>query len=64
VVDLNKCVGCGVCTTKCEFDAIHLSRDLPEASHMYKSEDKLKAIFPYMIKRAFRIAFKKKPKEE
>ena len=24
VVDENKCIGCGVCTTKCEFDAIKL----------------------------------------
>lgn len=55
VVDENKCVGCGLCTTKCEFDAIHLSRDLPEASHMYKAEDKLKAILPYTIKREIKI---------
>lgn len=34
VVDPNKCIGCGVCTTKCEFDAIHLHRDLPECSTM------------------------------
>lgn len=26
VVDPNKCIGCGICTTKCEFDAIHLNR--------------------------------------
>ena len=32
VVDPNKCIGCGICTTKCEFDAIHLNRDLPELS--------------------------------
>ncbi len=55
VVDENKCIGCGLCTTKCEFDAIHLSRDLPEASHMYKAEDKLKAILPYTIKREIKI---------
>lgn len=55
VVDENKCIGCGICTTKCEFDAIHLSRDLPEASHMYKAEDKLKAILPYTIKREIKI---------
>ena len=28
-VDPNKCIGCGVCTTKCMFDAIHLKRDHP-----------------------------------
>ena len=62
VVDENRCIGCGVCTTKCEFDAIHLSRELPEASHMYKTEDKMKAILPYMIKRAIKIKTKKKSK--
>ena len=30
VVDPNKCIGCGICTTRCAFDAIHLHRDLPE----------------------------------
>ena len=60
VVDPNKCIGCGVCTTKCEFDAIHLSRDLPEASKMYKAEDKMKAILPYMLKREIRIIRKGK----
>ncbi len=59
VVDENKCIGCGLCTTKCEFDAIHLSRDLPKASRMWKSEDKLKAIAPYAAKRAIKIRFSK-----
>lgn len=54
-VDENKCIGCGVCTTKCEFDAIHLSRDLPDASRMMRSEDKMKAILPYAAKRQIRI---------
>ena len=25
-VDPNKCLGCGVCTTRCKFDAIHLRK--------------------------------------
>ncbi len=62
VVDENKCIGCGLCTTRCEFDAIHLSRDLPEASVMYKAEDKLKAILPYTIKREINIKRNKKNK--
>ncbi len=62
VVDPNKCIGCGLCTTKCEFDAIHLSRDLPDASRMTKSEDKLKKILPYMIKREIKIKFNKNKK--
>ena len=64
VVDPNKCIGCGICTTKCEFDAIHLSRDLPEASKMYKAEDKMKAILPYMLKREIRILRKGKKGRE
>src|SRR5699024_270106 len=47
VVDPNKCIGCGVCTTKCEFDAIHLKRTRPENSRMIPAEDKFKAILPY-----------------
>jgi len=46
IVDPNKCIGCGLCTTRCEFDAIHLRRDNPECSTMIASEDKLKAILP------------------
>lgn len=60
VVDPNKCIGCGICTTKCEFDAIHLHRDLPECSKMVRSEDKFKAILPYMLKREIKIRFGKK----
>lgn len=60
VVDENKCIGCGLCTTRCEFDAIHLSRDLPEASHMRTAEDKLKGILPYAAKRAIKIKLNKK----
>ncbi|MBR5099666.1 MAG: FAD-dependent oxidoreductase, partial [Bacteroidales bacterium] len=60
VVDENRCIGCGVCTTKCGFDAIHLHREHPEASRMVVSEDKFSAILPYMAKRAGKILFKKK----
>ena len=60
VVDPNKCIGCGVCTTKCEFDAIHLFRERPECSTMVRSEDKFKAILPYMIQREIKIRFGKK----
>lgn len=55
IVDTNKCIGCGLCTTRCEFDAIHLTRDVPEASDMYTAEDKMKAILPYQAKRSFKI---------
>ena len=55
VVDANKCIGCGLCTTRCEFDAIHLHRDVPAASTMYRAEDKVKAILPYAAKRGVKI---------
>ncbi|MBD9108041.1 MAG: FAD-dependent oxidoreductase [Ruminococcaceae bacterium] len=60
VVDPNKCIGCGICTTRCAFDAIHLHRDLPECSTMRSAEDKMKGILPYMIKRKIRISRAKK----
>lgn len=60
IVDPNKCVGCGVCTTKCGFDAIKLYREHPDASRMRKAEDKLKYILPNMIKQNIKIMFKKK----
>ena len=60
VVDENRCIGCGVCTTKCGFDAIHLHRENPDASIMRTSEGKFGGILPYMIKRTGKIIFKKK----
>ena len=60
VVDTNRCIGCGVCTTKCAFDAIHLHRDNPDASNMVVSEKKFGAILPYMLKRTGKIIFGKK----
>ena len=60
VVDPNKCIGCGICTTKCMFDAIHLHREIPGASVMHASEDKLKYILPNMVKQSIKVKFKKK----
>lgn len=62
IVDENKCIGCGVCTTKCEFDAIHLHREHPECSKMVPSEDKLKYILPNGAKQAIRLKLKGKKK--
>jgi NADPH-dependent glutamate synthase beta subunit-like oxidoreductase len=61
VVDENKCIGCGICTTKCEFDAIKLHRDHPECSKMCRSEDKFKEIGAYAAGKAFKTVFAKKP---
>ncbi len=62
-VDVNRCIGCGLCTTKCEFDAIHLSRDIPEASRMVRAEEKFRLIGPYALKRGGRIAVHKLTKK-
>ena len=58
IVEENQCVGCGLCTTRCEFDAIHLHRDRPECSTMEKSENKLKKILPYGFKQRIKVMFK------
>lgn len=60
VVDTNKCIGCGLCTTKCDFDAIHLFRENPACSTMVRTEDKFKAILPYMVKRGIKLKLGKK----
>ena len=62
VVDENKCIGCGICTTKCAFDAIRLHRENPECSKMVASEDKLKYILPNGAKQAIKIKFSRKKK--
>lgn len=55
IVDENKCIGCGLCTTRCEFDAIHLLRDHPQNSDMRRAEDKVGGLLSYAVKRAFKI---------
>ena len=50
-VDPNKCIGCGICTTKCMFDAIHLKRDHPECTDMRRAEDKIKVVASMAVKR-------------
>ena len=63
VVDVNRCIGCGLCTTRCEFDAIHLTRDLPEASKMIRCEDKMGLVAKYAAKREMKILFGKDKKK-
>ena len=58
-VDFNKCIGCGLCTTRCEFDAIHLTRDLPACSEMHTAEEMMKLVGPYALKRMGRIIKRK-----
>lgn len=66
IVDLNRCIGCGLCTTRCEFDAIHLTRDLPHASDMIRCEVKMGKVLKYALKRSFKIMnpFKKEKKTQ
>ena len=59
VVDFNMCVGCGLCTTRCEFDAIHLTRDLPACSDMHTAEEMMKLVGPYALKRMGKIIKRK-----
>ena len=40
-VDPNKCLGCGVCTTRCKFDAIHLRKRTYQESIPYASRAKV-----------------------
>ncbi len=60
VVDPNKCIGCGLCTTKCAFDAIHLFRERPECSTMVAFEQKVPSLAKYALKRELKIRFGKK----
>ncbi len=55
VVDPHKCIGCGICTTRCKFDAIHLYRDHPEMTTMVAGEDKVKGLLKYSVKRMGKI---------
>jgi len=62
-VDPNKCIGCGICTTKCKFDAIHLERDHPECSNMKRAEDKVGTLLKYAAKRQVKIILHSGSKE-
>lgn len=62
-VDPNKCIGCGLCTTKCQFDAIHLVRDHPKCSTMRPAEKKVGGLLKYAAARAVKILFHSGSKE-
>jgi len=62
-VDPNKCIGCGICTTRCKFDAIHLIRDHPDCTNMRPAEKKVTGLLGYAAKRAVRIALYSGSKE-
>jgi NADPH-dependent glutamate synthase beta subunit-like oxidoreductase len=56
VVDDYQCVGCGICTTKCKFDAISLVRKYDHPS--VKPKEIKPTIMKYMTERQQRIAAK------
>ncbi|MBQ6730825.1 MAG: FAD-dependent oxidoreductase [Bacilli bacterium] len=62
-VDPNKCIGCGICTTKCSFDAIHLVRDHPKHSNMRRAEKKVTGLLGYALPREIKILFNSGSKE-
>lgn len=62
-VDPHKCIGCGLCTTRCEFDAIHLVRDHPKCTTMRVAEKKISGLLGYSAKRAFKILMHSGSKE-
>ena len=62
-VDPNRCIGCGLCTTRCEFDAIHLYRDHPQNTNMRKAEDKITGLLGYAFKRGIKIVLHSGSKE-
>lgn len=55
-VDQYQCVGCGVCTTKCKFDAISLVRKYDASGVEFK--DMKPAVIKHVIKRQGKIAVK------
>ncbi len=54
-VDVNMCIGCGLCTTRCEFDAIKIHRDVPKGAEMHMAEDIYACIGPYALERGIKI---------
>jgi len=58
IVDEYKCIGCGVCTTKCKFDAISLFRRYDETAVEF--EQLITGfVAPNMVKRGMAMAAKK-----
>ncbi len=57
VVDEYMCVGCGMCTTKCKFDAIHLEKVYDGAGVQFT--DIKKSITPHVLKRKVKIVANK-----
>ncbi|MDO4815656.1 MAG: FAD-dependent oxidoreductase [Bacillota bacterium] len=57
VVDPNKCIGCGICTTRCKFDAIHLKKRTNQESIAYVK--RAEALPEYIAERQKKIEIRK-----
>ena len=62
VVDQNKCLGCGLCTTRCKFDAIHLIKQFDVPIHSIRTREKF--IENYRKERKMKIAVRKFREED
>ena len=58
VVDQNVCVGCGICSTKCKFDALHLERRY-DAHEVPYEKLIVNHMAPTLMKRGAKIAARK-----
>jgi ferredoxin len=54
------CVGCGLCTTRCKFDAIHLQKRFDEHGRTY--EQIAPSSVPHILARNLKIVFTGKGK--
>lgn len=59
VVDQNKCIGCGICTTRCRFDAIHLERVRPEFAHYINGDHSTQAVMAHGVQRAVKLTVRR-----
>lgn len=58
-VDPNRCIGCGICTTRCFFGAIRLERSHPEFVDYVSADDTVKKVVLGGVRRAGKIAIKR-----
>ncbi|MCI2069315.1 MAG: FAD-dependent oxidoreductase [Bacilli bacterium] len=61
-VDETMCVGCGLCTTRCKFDAIHLERRFEAKGTNYKNISS--SSIPHILTRNLKIVFTGKGKQK
>ena len=58
-IDKDLCIGCGLCTTKCKFDAIHLNRTHPEFANYINGDYAKQAVLKHGIKRVAKLTVKR-----